>query len=127
MKATLDRVRDAGRDIEDFDEVLEALHELPVLSRTTIDYLGEADHPAQLAQWLTDNPKEAARIASLDPAVAVRALEKVDAKLKPAPKKTTQAPPPVPTVGGRSSPNFDPEKASMDEYAAHWKARQAKG
>ena len=96
-------------------------------SRTMRDFLGESDHPAQLAQWLTKNREEAKRISRLEPAVAVRALEKVEAKLaaapKPAPKKVTGATPPVSTVGGGSNASFDPNKSGMDDFAA-WRRRQ---
>lgn len=124
-KSVLDRLTEAGADIEDFDEVIEKITASDFkISRTMRDYFGEADHPAQLAQWLSENPNEAARISRLDPAVAVRALEKADARMgtKPAPK-TTKAPPPVPTVGGRSAAAFDPDKAPMEDYAANWKQR----
>jgi hypothetical protein len=122
------RLEEGGKEIEDFDEVMETITQpnFPI-NETIRDYLAIADNPAQLAQWMSENRTEVRRIASLSPAVATRALEKQDAKLaKPPGKKTTQAPPPVPTVGGRSTAEFDPEKASMDEYAAHWKERQAK-
>jgi hypothetical protein len=122
------RLEEGGKEIEDFDEVMETITQpnFPI-NETIRDYLAIADNPAQLAQWMSENRTEVRRIASLSPAVATRALEKQDAKLAKAPsKKTTQAPPPVPTVGGRSTAEFDPEKASMDEYAAHWKERQAK-
>lgn len=127
-KTVLERIREAGEDIEDFDDVMETLTSDDFkVSRTMRDFLGEADKPAELAKWLTENPKEAARIARLDPAVAVRALEKAEARLasKPAPK-ITQAPPPGPTVRGFGTPQFNPEKASMDDYAKHWEARRAK-
>lgn len=125
-KAVIDRLTEAGADIEDFDDVIETITAPNFkISRTMRDYLGEADHPAHLAQWLAENPNEAARISRLDPAVAVRALEKADTRVgKPSPK-TTKAPPPVPTVGGRSTAAFDPDKAPMEDYAANWKKRNA--
>lgn len=127
-KSVLERLEEAGKDIEDFDEVIETItSEDFTISRTMRDFLGEAERPAHLAQWLAQNPKEAARIARLEPAVAVRALEKAEARLpaaKPTPKKVTGAPPPVSTVGGSSTASFDPQKADMDDFAA-WRRRQA--
>ncbi len=129
VSSVLERLEDAGQDIEGFDKVIETLTdpEQMSVSRTMRDFLGESDHPAQLAQWLTKNRDEAKRISRLEPAVAVRALEKVEAKLaaapKPAPKKVTGAPPPVSTVGGGSNASFDPVKADMADYAA-WRRRQ---
>lgn len=128
-ESVLDRLEEAGQDIDGFDEVLKTLTnpQLMSVSRTMRDFLGESDHPAQLAQWLTKNRDEAKRISRLEPAVAVRALEKVEAKLaaapKPAPKKVTGAPPPVSTVGGGSNASFDANKAGMDDFAA-WRRRQ---
>lgn len=126
-KAVIERLEEAGKDIEDFDEVMETITSDDfTISRTMRDFLGEADRPAHLAQWLAQNPKEAARIARLEPAVAVRALEKAEARLpaaKPTPKKVTGAQPPVSTVGGGSTATFDPQKADMDDYGK-WRVRQ---
>lgn len=126
-KTVLDRIREAGEDSDDVDDVMDALTSDDFkVSRTMRDFIGESDKPFDLAKWLTENPKEAARIARLDSAVAVRALEKAEARLatKPAPR-TTNTPPPPPTVNGRGTPQFNPETASMEDYAKHWEARKA--
>ena len=127
-KTVIERLEESGKDIEDFDEVMETITSQDFsISRTMRDFLGESDRPAHLAQWLAQNPKEAARIARLEPAVAVRALEKAEARLpaaKAPPKKVTGAPPPVSTVGGGSTSSFDPNKAGMDDFAK-WRRRQA--
>lgn len=126
-KTVLERIREAGKDSEDFEDVMETITSDEIkVSRTMRDFIGESDKPFALARWLTDNPNEAARIARLDPAVAVRALEKAESRLaaKPAPR-TTNTPPPPPTVNGRASPNFNPATASMDDYAKHWQERKA--
>jgi hypothetical protein len=126
--SVLERIEDAGEEIEGFDKVLDKIKDpqLPI-NRVMLDFLAETDKPAHLAQWFADNPDEVRRISRLSDAVAVRALERAEAKLaKPAPRKTSSAPPPPPTVGGRSTASFDPDKASMEEYAAYWKDRQAK-
>lgn len=121
-----ERLEDAGEEIEGFDKVMEAITKpsFPI-NRVMLDFLGETDKPADMAKWLADNPSEARRISRLSDVMAARALERQEAKLsaKPAPK-TTQAPPPVPTVTGRSTPGFDPEKASMEDYAAHWRSKR---
>ncbi len=125
-RSILERIEDAGEEYEAVVEKITApSFPINVVMR---DYLGEADKPAELAKWLADNPKEARRISLLSDAVAVRALERAEARLpaKAAPARTTNAPPPPPTVGGRSTPNFDPAKASMEEYAEVWHARQTK-
>lgn len=126
-KSVLERIREAGEDSDDFDDVMEVLTSDDFkVSRTMRDYIGESDKPFDIAKALTDHPKEAARIARLTDALAVRALDKlaagVTAKAGP---RTTNTPPPPPTVGGRGTPTFDPNKASMEEYEADWKRRQA--
>ncbi len=126
-KSVLDRIRDAGKDAEDIDDVLEDITSEDIkVSRAMRDFLGESDKPYAMAKWLIDNPREAARIARLESAVAVVALGKVESRLaaKPAPR-TTNTPPPPPTVNGRGSPQFNPESASMDDYAKDWERRKA--
>ena len=127
-KSVLQRIEEAGEDADDVEDVIEKItsDDVPI-SRAMRDYLGEAEKPYALAKWLTENPSEARKISRLSESVAVRALERREAELaKPATRKTTTAPPPVPTVGGRSAATFDPNTASMDEYAPHWHERQAK-
>lgn len=122
------RIEQGGEGIEDFDEVVETLRLHPrdggpPISPVMRDYFTEAEHPAELAKWLVENREEALRISRLSDAMAVRALERADAKLskaKPAPR-TTQAPAPLSTVGGSSKASVDPQtgprNGSMDDYA----------
>jgi hypothetical protein len=133
-KATADaarfaeRLMEAGKDIEDFDEVIATITapDFPG-SPTMRDFLEESDHPAHVAQYLADNPREARRIYGMNSAAAVRALEKIEAQVAPkkAPAGST-APPPVPTVGGRSVTGRDYSKMSPDEYSVGWHERMAK-
>lgn len=127
-RAVIERLEDAGEEIEGFDKVMRTITGNFPMTTVMRDYLGVSDRPAEMAKWLAENEEEAGRIALLSDAVAVRALERAEAKLpaKAAPARTTKAPPPNPTVGGRSTANFDPEKASMTDYADHWHQRQAK-
>jgi hypothetical protein len=127
-RSVRERIEDAGDEIEGFDKVMETItSESFPINRVIMDFLGETEKPADMAKWLADNPGEARRISRMSEAVAVRALEKAEARIatKPAPK-ITNAPPPPPTVNGRGTPSFDPEKASMDDYAKHWEQRRAK-
>lgn len=121
-RSILGTIEDAG---EEYEAVVEKItadgFPMTVPMR---DFLATSDKPAEMARWLADNPKEAARISLLGDRAADRALEKAELGLKTAAKsapKNSTAPPPVPTVGGRSTPSFDPQKASMDDYAAEWK------
>jgi hypothetical protein len=127
-QAAMERIMEAGEDSDDLDELVETLKspKLPITA-PMVDVLLATEKPAEMARWMTENAKELARIAMLPRELAYRALEKVEARLatKPAPK-ITNAPPPPPTVNGRGTPSFDPEKASMDDYAKHWEQRRAK-
>lgn len=114
------------KNVAGFEDARTALQagEVPTTPAMSHYVTEMADNKAALVVWLADNPEEAERIATLDPVSAGAALAKADARLsaKPA-SRTSTAPPPVPTVGGRSTPNFDAEKAGMDEYAADWNRR----
>lgn len=123
-RSIIERIEDAGEEFEAVVETITA-RGFPI-STAMRDYLATSERPHDVAKALADDPKEARRISLLGERAADRAMERLEAKssAKPAPK-TTKAPPPVPTVGGRSTPEFDPHKSSMDDYAKHWAARQA--
>lgn len=122
-----ERLMEDAKDVEDFEEVMETItaRGFPI-STTMRDYLEKAARPALMAQWLADNRDNAKLIYDMTSVEAVRELDKVAATFAPKPARTSSAPPPVPTVGGRSVATRDPEKMGMEEYAAHWEARQAK-
>jgi hypothetical protein len=124
-RSILERIEDAGEEYEAVVETITAAS-FP-LSMAMRDFLATSDKPAEVAKLLADDPKEARRISLLGERAADRAMEQLQARVsaKAAPK-TTKAPPPVPTVGGRSTPEFDPKTADMDDYAPHWHARRAK-
>ena len=126
-RSILERIEDKGEEYEEVVEKITATNfPMTVAMR---DYLATSDKPAELAKALADDPKEARRISLLSERAADRAMERLESGLVAAAKpasRTTQAPPPGPTVGGRSVASFDPNKASMDEYAPHWHERRAK-
>lgn len=89
------------------------------LSEPVAQMVAASDIGADLAYHLGKNPDEARRISALSPVAAAREIGRLEAKLSTAPSpKTTQAPPPVPTVTGRSSPQRDPNAMSYEEYKA---------
>jgi hypothetical protein len=122
-EALVERLVESGKDIEDFQDVLRVITApgYPI-SEAMRDYLEDAEQPALMAQWYADNPRKALRISGMDPVDAEAELDKVAATLA-RPARTTTAPPPGPTVGGRAVATRDPAKMDMDEYAAHWKQR----
>ncbi len=106
----------------DLDAVIETLESAPFLSPTVLDRLAETKHSAQLAEYLAESPSELERISRLGPALAKKALDKVEAGLAAPPKpNATNAPPPPPKVGGRSVNQIDWRKTdNMDDYGSNW-------
>lgn len=126
----MERLEDAGDDIEGFDKVLAKItHKDFPITDPIVDFLVESDKAPQVVAWLADHPEKAAEISVMSEWRADKALEKIAASLTttapPPPPRTTNTPPPPPTVNGRGTPQFDPEKASMEDYAKHWAARRA--
>ena len=122
-----EQAKAAGIDFEDAWETLLALPPSDVSETVAAYFYQAAENKAALAARFAQNTEEIARISNLPPAQAFRELAKVDLRLgtKPPPARTSSAPPPVPTVGGRAVTTRDPEKMDMAEYAATWKARKA--
>lgn len=107
--------REEGFDRDEFD----ALPLTPSIAQALV----EADAPAKVMAWMTQNPDEVDRIAKLSPARQAIEIGKVEARIASAPKPSN-APPPVKPVGtrGNASPS-DPSRMNMDEYKA-WRAKQ---
>lgn len=123
-----EQAKAAGIDFEDSWEKLLALPKEDVSEVAAAYFFEGAENKAALVHHFASDPDELARISHLPPIQAVRELARLDARLGAAkpPARTSSAPPPVPTVGGRSVATRDPKDMSMDEYASHWSARQAK-
>lgn len=107
--------REEGFDRDEFD----ALPLTPSIAQALV----EADAPAKVMAWMTQNPDEVERIAKLSPARQAIEIGKVEARIASAPKPSN-APPPVKPIGtrGNAAPN-DPSRMNMDEYKA-WRAKQ---
>lgn len=75
----------------------------------------------QMLYYLAKNPKVADSIKELSELAQVRELGRLEDKLKPVEgKKNSDAPAPAkPNPQGKSGGNKDPEKMSVDEWAAH--------
>jgi hypothetical protein len=125
-QALADRLMSDGRDVEDFEDVMQTITApgFPI-SAAMRDYLEDAERPALVAQWLSENPDRARLFYGMNSAKATRELDKVAATLA-KPVQVSKAPPPGPTVGGRTVVSSSPEDQSMEEYANDWKARRAK-
>lgn len=76
-----------------------------------------SEQPAQLADHLGRNPDEAKRIASLTDARQGVELARLEARLASQPR-TTNAPAPPNTVGGRAIASSDPTNMTFEQYKA---------
>lgn len=101
------------------------------ISEAMFDFVSESDDPHSLIEWLAGNRAEAAKLYHADAGQVSRALARVEAKIVSAPPaRTPQAPPPPPTVGGRSTPRIDLAKLASaknpDDYIAKRREQMAK-
>ena len=107
--------------------VMRTLARQPLFPQEIFNLVAESDQPARLAQYLAKNPDELSRVSRMDSELAEETLTEIQAslpKLKPR-SNATNAPPPVPTVGGRGASQLDPEKIDdMEQYKAYWQARR---
>lgn len=104
----------AAEKYEDFEEVI-GNPSLPI-TEVMRDALAETELGGDIAYYLGTHPKEAAEIARLSPVQQVKAIDRLEAKLS-APKQVSAAPKPIETTGkGKTMPEINPEKASLDEY-----------
>ncbi len=92
----------------------------PTISPIMAEAIYRADNSALVAYHLAKNPREATRIANMDPVSALVAIGQIAAGIKPATmKRISQAPAPVPTVSGsNASPGVDLSTASYKDYEA---------
>lgn len=110
-----ERCDEAADRYEDFQEV--AFDNSVQVTPAMGEVIMESDKGPDLAYWLGSHPDEASRIAKLPPLAAARELGKIEAKLSvPTPRKTTKAPDPVKTVGGKGAATKNPDDMSTEEW-----------
>ena len=112
------RIRDnlskAAEKYEDFEEVV-TNPSLPITAAMR-DSIGESDIGGELAYYLGTHANEAAEIAKLSPVQQVKAIDRLEQKLK-APAKVSEAPAPAQVVGkGKATQAIDLNSASLDDY-----------
>lgn len=89
------------------------------------EFIAESDAPHALIEWLANNRAEAAKLYNASPGEVSRALARVEAGIaKTATARTPQAPPPPPTVGGRSTPRVDLAKLAQNPNPAEYIAKR---
>ena len=114
------RAAEFAEKAPDFHTVVGA-STLPVTDAVQEQIL-DSDMGPEIAYYMAKNPGEGAKIAHLsNPMDAARAIGRLEARLsQPPPKRTTQAPPPLKAVAGSTGavPDFNPNTASVNDYAA---------
>lgn len=98
VDAAKERIPDIATAVQDFAK-------LPV-SDYAADIISESDKAPEIAYYLAKNPDEALEIASLPPWRQGAAIARIEARVSVGQsRKTSNAPPPVPMIGGSSAPS----------------------
>lgn len=117
---------EAARDTDsDLDDALDAFWAMPV-SDYAADIIAESDVAPQLAKYLAKHPREAKEIMAMSPHKQGLALARIEARITASPpvRKVSQAPAPVPTVGG-SKPTAAKALAEQSvEELSNWYAKK---
>lgn len=117
-----DQIREnLSKGASKYDDFEEAIDSIPAnyMTEAMAHAIGESESAADIAYYLGNNHKEAASIAKLTPVQQIKAIDRLEAKLK-SPPKVTKAPAPLETTGkGRSKSEPDLESMSVAEYAAY--------
>ncbi|MDD5688474.1 MAG: hypothetical protein PHE88_11665 [Elusimicrobia bacterium] len=109
------------KGIDKFDDYEEVVESIPAQYITVpmTQAIAESDAAAAIAYYLGNNHKEAAEIARMTPVQQVKAIDRLEAKLK-APPQVSKAPPPADITGkGRAKSEPDLSKMSVSEYAEY--------
>ena len=103
LDAYQDREEEARGKYDDFEQVAYN-PKLPV-TETMAQTIQASEIGPDVIYWLGSNPKEAERIARLNPLLQAREIGKIEAKLasNPPAKKTSTAPAPIAPVTARTS------------------------
>jgi hypothetical protein len=102
----------------DFNDRLDELSQTVRLAPEVLDVIGLSDHGPEVVYHLAQRLDVADRISRLPVHLAVAEIARLEQKVTaPKPQQTTNAPAPVPVLGGSSSAaTKDPAKMSYAEY-----------
>jgi hypothetical protein len=103
LEAYQDREEDARNKYDDFEQVAYN-PKLPV-TETMAQTIQASEIGPDVIYWLGSNPKEAERIARLNPLLQAREIGRIEAKIasNPPAKKTSTAPAPIAPVTARTA------------------------
>ena len=118
-----ERCNQASANIPDLSEVINSpVQPFPILKPAVTDAIFKSDAGPEIVYYLHKNPAEGARLANMDPALAIMELygvrDKAKAILQPKIRTVTQAAPPLnPGNGGGVTTETDTADLPMAEYA----------
>lgn len=125
-------IAEFAEDHPDFQEVVGSI-KYPLADALQAAIMAHPNGP-EIAYHLGTNDDDAFAMASIQPALAAAAVERLASRLTAAhqapqnhtnPKPVSKAPAPVPTVSGRSPTEVPPEKMTDDEWYARERAKRA--
>jgi chromosome segregation ATPase len=102
------------------DSVVSILGNDPMLA----EVLMSSEHGPAVVHHLGTHLDEVVQLASMPPHLRIAHVARLEARLSaPKPKPVTNAPAPVPTVGGGAAASKDPERMSVEDWMA-WRNSQ---
>lgn len=116
-----ERCNAAAQTIPDLNETINTAP-LPVFDNTVVNAVKKSDLGPQIVYYLAKNPAEAAKLAQMEPELAIMEIgsirEKAKTFVQPITQKGTKAPPPInPGNGTGSTVNVDLADKDMGDYA----------
>jgi len=128
LQKTHDKLDAGKKKYDDFDEV--AMNVTVPYSQDMLDIITDSDNTADIAYYFGKNISEAERVSRLPALEAAREIGKIEAKFdlkesEPKPKKITNAPEPVKTVGGSDVVTKKPSEMTYSEYK-RWRQKSQK-
>jgi hypothetical protein len=103
-----ERAEEVKGKLPDFDKAVNDLYaQIGPLSEGLRDLIASSDQGPVILYHLAKNPSAARDLNSYGIVDAAREVGRLEAKLSPAPKKETKAPPPLSTPKGGASPPRD--------------------
>jgi hypothetical protein len=124
FRAYAERAQEYSKTAPTFNDDVAALDRVVNYHPAVVDAIASSEYGPQVTHYLSQHLDEADRLARLPPHLAAVQIGRLEAQVSaPKPKPVTNAPNPVPTVGGGSHSSKDPDRMSDAEFSA-WRRRQ---
>lgn len=115
-QALREKVTKAIEKYPDYLDVVENpdVPSLGKLNQAAYEALMESEAMADVSYYLAKNPHEVYEFQSMSPSQAIRKIVSIEQRFKKP--KTSNAPPPPTSVGGKASATVDPSKMTTEEW-----------